>query len=438
MLCPRPVAPRVGLIRAVIRRTLFVAKWLLLRGRDGSAGLAFVLEVIGQGMWRFCSSARWLAARLVPVGSSLGFLCVVTTESISQAYEVEGWLASVSAGSKRTNSTTFVAATVDDSWRLITRYDANNYRVRTNPDGRAGPPVDVSKENWHGLSFDGTNFFDILYDHPVVPVDGRAGTITFGSQPVHATWHNSVPWFALLSRSYLDGGEPVAPPWLIASDSGVANALDVQVLRSLEEPRLPVQAVFTFSSEMAANLKRSPFLSHEPRALEMHKAFPQELSVYTNDQVVARYSVESHAGHGDLSLPTKFRLEIYTHSRTAPGIVGTSVISGGLTAVRPVENRTFVPDVSEKLYVTDRRVSSAGDKIDFVYYESEDGRWLTLDSDELRALYRAKVGLIKRQHLFGTDSLKRIIAVVALCVLLAPIALFLRRKARTARPIHSI
>lgn len=257
-------------------------------------------------------------------------------------------------------------------------------------------------------------------------VEGFRACITKGTQPIDSSWNVQVPWFALASGETIARGTRMLPPLYSPRVDALGNIVSPQIAPGGLPPFLPKTATFTVSEQLKKRIDDSPFLSCEPRNRKLLKLIPEELRRYSDGQLMAEYLVISSTNVGGLEIPTQFELNRYAYSRQdTTRRLATVKYRGQVSAVTLTVEEPMLPAISNKLFVTDRRVQNRDAEIDYVSYELTDKAWPAQDSVIVTSAYEKKAGRIARSGLFGIRPGWTAFAVGLAVVLVVPSLVFL-------------
>jgi len=356
-------------------------------------------------------------------------IALIEGRGLAHEYRVEGIIENSYSGSVNTDLETrsypFVVTVKGTGWQIKSLYEGDNYDV---------------------LGCDGTNVFEILHDFPkFIPgrkgkvgglqnsadlahpqMEGFPACITKGTQPIDSSWNVQVPWFALASGEAISRGARVLPPLYSPRVDALGNIVSPQITAGVLPPFLPRTATFTVSGELKKRIDDSPFLSCEPQNRKLLKLIPEELRRYSDGQLMAEYLVISSTNVGGLEIPTQFELSRYAYSkRNKTQRLATVKYRGKVSAISLTVEEPMLPVISDKLFVTDRRVQNRADRIDYVSYELTNNSWPAQDSAIVTSAYARKTGFIARLGLSSINPGRAAFVVGLIAALVVPSLVFL-------------
>ncbi len=325
-------------------------------------------------------------------------LVVTASRAPAQTYRIKGELEATyyswtgKLGS--TQTTSFSINIEENRWLLKTEY----------------------APNWFSLTGgDGTNTYHVLVDPNATKLPAPA-SIFYGDFPQDQFDRVSIPWLVFCSSHFLNHlaqTDAIPSLWSQAQTDPMSHICSTEIVPFTERPYLPKEIKWITSLRQIALASSNRFLRIEgATAKELDKKSIDFKSDVQAGETLGSYHVINTTNIDGLIIPLEFELNAYgyfspkqrdyaqrildsvskTNNLLKYRQVGTTylvaVYKGTVAEVSSDSNHVALPEPMVAMSITDYRLSSRSNGIDFVSYKSKD--WKPQVDAELLNLLDAK------------------------------------------------
>ena len=312
-------------------------------------------------------------------------------------------------------------------------------------------------QNWFSLTGgDGTNSYHVLIDPNATNLPAPA-SIFIGDFPRDQFDRISIPWLAFCSShflSYSDQKDTTPSLWSQAQTDPMSHVCSTEVVQFSEPPYLPKEIKWITNSKQIASAFSNSFLRVEGATVKEldRRTIDFKANVQTG-VTLGTYHVMGTTNVDGLILPLKFALDAYGYfspdqidfaqraldtasktnnllrDRKVKNTYLVAVYTGIVNLVSSDNNHVTLPEPHLAMSITDYRLSSRPNGIDFVSYKSKE--WKSKIDAELLDLLEAKK---KNHHNNSIPSMpigpgaETVVRIVILIIFFVPLIIWGARK----------
>lgn len=281
---------------------------------------------------------------------------------------------------------------------------------------------------------DGVDTYSLLCDTRNTLVSSIPGFIVPGTYPSHATYHVTVPWYALAfmpGRTFAERINMPAPWRLAATDLWAhTTELDIMLLDA-RQGSLCREIRFYHSHPRATAASTGPASPATPYRADPQRQPFQHAAInrIADNTLLGHYKVTSTITYKGMTLPQSFSLIYYRASGSSNAPVTNLLFQGEIQRYDVPPTHSCVPVTTSVVDVFDERFRNTHGTTRAIRYRLKDGQWLPRDSLFLASL-TAETEQQRNATLFRHLSLRIILLGVLGMILLLPLVYGLCRKHR--------